>query len=255
MSAGVYADLSLAKSAVADAAELLRRRFRDDAGVEKAPGRDIKTRADVAAEECIRNHLAKSCIAVLAEESATNDEPMAAGIRWIVDPLDGTMNFVRGLPLCAISVGLWDGTAPLLGVIRDLYTGRTYSGAVGVGAWCNEAPIRVSDTAGEAQSVLATGFPTNRDYSLDGLSRFITQIQGFKKIRMLGSAALSLAYVAAGHLDAYVEENIMMWDVAAGLAIVKAAGGDIAVRSSTVPHAWMAAATNGRFPAVNLITA
>jgi myo-inositol-1(or 4)-monophosphatase len=246
-------ELSAARAAAAAAADLLRRHYRLDAGVETEAGRDIKTRADTAAEDCIRSHLADTGIEMLAEESAPREAGGDAGIRWIVDPLDGTMNFVRGLPLCAVSIGLWEGNEPLLGVVHDIPADRVFSGIVGDGAWCDDAPIRVSTTPDVGRSVIATGFPTHRDHGRDSLLRFIDRIRAFKKVRMLGSAALSLAHVAAGHIDAYVEEKIMLWDVAAGLAIVKAAGGDIVVRHSGLPHACNTAATNGLIPPAGLL--
>lgn len=246
-------ELHAATGAAAAAVELLRRCYRDDAGIAQDGGRDIKTRADVAAEECIRSRLAQTGIGVLAEESAPPEEEAADGVRWIIDPLDGTMNFVRGLPLCAVSIGLWDGNQPLLGVVHDIHSGRVFSGVVGVGARCDGTPLAVSTTPDACRAVLATGFPTHLDHGQENLARFIARVQSFKKVRMLGSAALSLAHVAAGHVDAYVEENIMIWDVAAGLAIVKAAGGDIAVRDTDVTHAWTAAASNGRIPVTGLV--
>jgi myo-inositol-1(or 4)-monophosphatase len=236
-----------AKTAAAEAAHILERSFRIDAGIQSENGRDVKTTADLAAERCIRAHLGATRIPILAEESAGAAPAFGGpGLRWIVDPLDGTFNFCRGFPLCAISIALWDGTRPLIGVVHDLASGDVHTGVVGLGAFRNDTPVKVSETTETANAVLACGFPTNRDYSTAGLSRFILGVQAFKKIRMIGSAALSLAFVAGGAFDAYAEEEIMIWDVAAGLALVKAAGGAIQYSPGLTTNAFSVIATNGR---------
>jgi fructose-1,6-bisphosphatase/inositol monophosphatase family enzyme len=237
-------ELQRAVDAVDRAAELLGAYFAD-AGVQSQTGRDIKTQADVAAEACLVEHLSPSDIPILAEESAGNAGSATDGLRWLVDPLDGTMNFTRGFPICAVSVGLWDGPNPLLGVVYDLGQRTLYTGIVGEGAWRDGQSIHVSAIAETSQAILTTGFPVGQDFATASLDEFIGRVQAFKKIRMIGSAALSLARVAEGVFDAYYEDNIMIWDVAAGLALVTAAGGQIQSRPGTKPHALVATATNG----------
>ncbi|NQU09815.1 inositol monophosphatase [bacterium] len=246
MSKKWQAELALAVQAVRAAAKLLQGSFVRDAGIRQRAGRDIKTRADLAAEECILARLAPSGLAVLAEETAPAGPSADDAPRWLVDPLDGTMNFSRGFPVCAVSVALWQGTTPLLGVVYDLGQASLYTGVCGVGAWRNGRPIAVSRTANRSQAILATGFPTGRDYRAAALARFVRQVQSFKKIRMIGSAALSLAYVAVGVFDAYYEEDIMLWDVAAGLALVVGAGGRMRIRPGRLSQSVVALATNGR---------
>jgi myo-inositol-1(or 4)-monophosphatase len=155
------------------------------------------------------------------------------------------MNFSRGFPVHAVSIGLWDGATPVLGVIADIARGSIYRGLVGLGAWRDDRPIRVSSITERAQAVLVTGFPTGRDYGDAALAAFIARVQAFKKIRMIGSAALSLAFVAEGVFEAYTEEGIMLWDIAAGLALVAAAGGRIDVRPGARHLSVVATATNG----------
>lgn len=237
-------ELELAEEAARQAAALLQESFEGDARVRDVTGRDIKTEADLEAEACILRVLARSGRAIVAEETA------AAGGRpdgpyWLVDPLDGTLNFTRGFPMHAVSIALWEDQQPQLGVIFDVSRRQTLRGAVGVGAWCDGRPIRVSRISERNQAVLATGFPTHRDYSEIAVGSFIQRVRAFKKIRMIGSAALSLAWVARGVFDAYVEEEIMLWDVAAGLALVLAAGGSVEVRPGRRPWAVTAVATNG----------
>ena len=238
-------ELQRAASAARHAAALLTSAFAADAGVESRHGHDIKTRADVAAEDCIKEHLAGSGIPVFAEESATGTTSNSAALRWLVDPLDGTMNFTRRFPICGVSIGLWDGDAPVLGAIYDLGQRTIYTGIVGQGAWCDGKPMHTSVVTEQSQAILATGFPTGRDYESAALGKFVGRIQTFKKIRMIGSAALSLARVAEGVFDAYYEEDIMIWDVAAGLALVAAAGGQIEVGPGARPHSVVCKATNG----------
>jgi myo-inositol-1(or 4)-monophosphatase len=240
------AELELATDAARAAAELLLVSFSADAGIRSQSGKDIKTRADVEAEACIVRLLEPSGIRVLGEEM-TKTEAEVPGLRWLVDPLDGTMNFSRGFPMSAVSIGLWEGHTPILGVIYDLPRRTLYGGGVGMGAARDGMAIKVSGTIERRQAILATGFPVARDYANEALSGFMQRVQNFKKIRMIGSAALSVAMVAEGVFDAYFEEDIMIWDVAAGLAIVAAAGGQIEVRPGSKPYAVVASATNGQF--------
>jgi myo-inositol-1(or 4)-monophosphatase len=237
-------ELDLAIGAARAASELLLASFSVDAGVQSREGKDIKTRADVEVEACILRYLAPSGLPVLAEETA-RDVATEEGMRWLVDPLDGTMNFSRGFPMHAVSIALWDRMTPVLGVVYDLPRKVLYFGCIGAGAWRNDMPLRVSSTAECGQAILATGFPTYRDYETDSLAAFVGRIQSFKKIRMIGSAAISLALVAEGVFDAYFEEDIMIWDVAAGLALVAAVGGQIEVRQGRGTHSVNAKATNG----------
>jgi myo-inositol-1(or 4)-monophosphatase len=116
---------------------------------------------------------------------------------------------------------------PKLGVIFDFNSDLLYAGIIGEGAWCNDTLIAVSNESKKSNSIICTGFPVYSSFDDKSISNFISEIQDFKKVRLLGSAALSLAFVASGCIEVYKEKNIAIWDVAAGLAIVKAAGGKI----------------------------
>ena len=193
-------------------------------------GKDIKLEADRESEKRILSVLQTSQIPVLSEECGYT------GIRrenriWIIDPLDGSANFWKGLrELSCVSVALWEGGKPLLGVINRFWQNEIYSGIVDEGAWLNGHSIKTSDVSRIDSAILATGFPVKRNYSENSLKEFITNVQHFKKIRMLGAAALMGAFVAAGKIDVYMEEQIMLWDIAASSAIVKAAGGTAEIR-------------------------
>lgn len=227
------------------AGAILKDYFTTNAGVALEDGRDIKTEADQAADAILLDGLSSAGIPILSEESGSNLDAGISEPCWIIDPLDGTFNFVRGFPACCVSVALWDKLKPVLGVIYDFATDRLYSGTVGGGASCNGKPIQVSTVQTFSQAALVTGFPSSRDFGDQSLHNSIKRIQKFKKIRMIGSAALSLAYVSRGFVDAYHEEDIWLWDVAAGLALVRAAGGDFTI--SEIKPTWQldVYATNG----------
>jgi len=141
--------------------------------------------------------------------------------------LDGSINYYHDIPLCCVSVSLWQDQNPILGVIYDFNRDDLYEGIVHDGARLNGNPIKVRNLRKAEESIICTGFPSAMEYTTSAIENFVRQIIRFRKVRLLGSAALSLAYVAAGKVDAYYEKNIKIWDVAAGLALVQAAGGDV----------------------------
>lgn len=185
-------------------------------------GKDIKLQADLDSEKIICEILSNAfSYPILSEESYKINEEQKRGIHWVIDPLDGSLNFSQDIPLCCISIGLYKNNKPILGVIYDFNRDEMFSGVVGIGAWLNGEKIIVPKKIKEKnQAVLATGFSSYMNYDREELSKFISYIQEFKKVRLLGSAALSLAYVACGRIDAYYEKDIAIWDIAAGLALI-----------------------------------
>ena len=239
--------LSLAKRAARETSDRLNVLRGGTIGIDSDSGRDVKLAADREAERIIIEILSQGFDhPILSEESGWAGRVGKEGVRWIVDPLDGSMNFLRGIPMCAVSIGLWKHDEPLAGVVHDINTHEVFSGIVGRGAWLGEKPMRVSKVSAMSSAVLCTGFPISTDFSPAALIGYVEQVRSFKKIRLLGSAALSLAYVAAGRADAYYERGIKIWDIAAGAAIVKAAGGSV-VHSPVDPktHALTVDASNG----------
>lgn len=236
--------LSVARQAAAVASQLLRSDFLKDAQVTDLHSKDIKTKADLAAQECILAVLSCTGIPVLAEEGDQRSVDPGSTI-WIVDPLDGTLNFTRGFAMAAVSIALWKDSRPVLGVVHDIFSGEVYSAEVGRGAWCDARALCVSRVREVSQAVLATGFPSGRSYDQESLLSFVRSVQEYKKVRMLGSAALMLAQVAAGRFEAYEEEDIYLWDVAAGLALVGGAGGSFEMRPGSGPWKYHVRATNG----------
>ena len=222
--------LELAKKATFQAGSTLIERQKSARQVQQSHNRDVKIKGDFLSETVIIDFLQQhSSFPILTEESGIIGEIDREQYLWIVDPLDGSLNYSQGIPFCCISIGLWKANSPVLGVIYDFYRNELFSGIIGEGAWLNETSIKISETTKKKEAILCTGFPIKTDFSEKAITRFVNQIQAYKKVRLLGSAALSLAYVACGRVDAYIEENIMLWDVSAGCAIVKAAGGEVQI--------------------------
>lgn len=188
-------------------------------------GKDVKLSADKEAEKIIIDYLSKnSDIPILSEECGFVNKK-DTDLLWIIDPLDGSLNYLRDIPSCCVSIGLWKADQPLLGVVYDFNRQEMFGGIVGKGAWLNEKEMKVSNISDFSQAIMVMGFPSWGDYSESGLLSFTKVLQKYKKVRLLGSAALSLAYVACGRVEAYAERGINKWDIGAGAAIVLAAGG------------------------------
>ncbi len=224
-----FEEYEAAKKAAILAGEYLKKRKRIQA--ESQEGKDIKLTSDKQSERIIMNALEPFGYSILSEEYGLKDNHTE--LCWIIDPLDGTMNYLKGMDdLVCVSIALFCGSKPILGVVYRFQRDEIFSGMVGEGAYLNDKSIKPSDIVEVDRAVLATGFPVKRDYGADSLAIFISQIQRFKKVRMLGAAALMCSFVACGRVDAYMEEDIMLWDIAAASAIVKAAGGEIIIE----PH-------------------
>lgn len=146
--------------------------------------------------------------------------------KWIVDPLDGTTNFIHGLPPFSISIALWDGNKLVLGVIYEITLDECFYAWEGSPVYLNGLEVKVSEASTLSQSLIATGFPYS---NFNRMRQFMTTLEYFMKnshgLRRLGSAAVDLAYVACGRFDAFYEYGLNPWDVAAGAFLVKQAGG------------------------------
>jgi len=222
--------LRVAEDAALAAGELLLERLgRLRAGEihSKSAARDLVTEADLASERLLVGRLRAAFPEHLIEaEEEVADPASATGPRWFIDPLDGTVNFVHGLPAFAVSLGLFIDQKPAVGVVHLPRLGETFAAVAGGGARLNGAPIRVSATARLDEAVLATGFPYRRHElehsNLENFGRFFYQVRG---LRRMGSAAMDLSYVAAGRLDGFWELHLAPHDVAAGALLVREAGG------------------------------
>lgn len=188
--------------------------------------REIKLEIDVALDELFKESLEKQTgIPVFAEESKGYFS-LESGQFWIVDPLDGSLNFSRGIPFYSSSIALWRDGEPLLGFVYDYSHRELFSGNVVENQFCiNEKKI-TNKTRPTTFEIKATGIPSGSSWE-ESQPLFAESFKKYKKLRWLGSASLSLAYVAANRFDAYEERGIRVWDVAAGMALVRAAGGHV----------------------------
>ncbi|WP_255478778.1 inositol monophosphatase family protein [Rufibacter sp. XAAS-G3-1] len=162
----------------------------------------------------------------ITEEETKSD--LAEEFNWIIDPLDGTTNFIHGLPVYSVSIALMQNDELVIGVVYDITRDECYHAIKGGGAYCNEKKISVSQAPTLADSLISTGFPY---YSFDLLQKYLQVMGSFMQschgVRRLGSAALDLAYVAAGKSEGYFEFNIHSYDVAGGALLVQEAGGQV----------------------------
>lgn len=186
----------------------------------KEEGRDIKLIIDQDTEKLIRANLIETNIPILGEEygGEITDEKY-----WVIDPIDGTANYFRGLDECCVSIALMEGEEALIGVIYNFNNDQMYSAIKGHGAFLNNTKISVSNIASKSKASITTGFPASE--SVESSMNFLENLKGWKKVRMFGSAALSCAYVASGKCDYYAEKGVYLWDIAAGICLVKEAGG------------------------------
>ena len=223
------ANLNLMIKAARKAGRSLVKDFREVENLQvssKGPG-DFVSKADREAERIIKDELrgARPSYGWLGEETGSEDgeDPTR---RWIVDPLDGTTNFLHGLPHWAVSIALEHKGEVVAGVIFDAAKDELYYAEKGLGAYMNDTRLRVSGRRSMTDSVFATGVPFGAKSTLPAtmqdLARLMPQCAG---VRRWGSAALDLAYVAAGRYEGYWEREINAWDMAAGLILVKEAGG------------------------------
>jgi len=189
---------------------------------------DFVTRVDKASESMIINELKKilPSSTFLAEESASDAK--IEETTWIIDPLDGTTNFIHHLPLFTISIALMHKNELVIGVIYEPNLDECFYAWKDGGAWLNGTQISVSKTKTLHDSLLATGFPYYDYQHLDGFMEFLKYtIRETRGLRRLGSAALDMAWVACGRFDAFYEYGLRPWDVAAGACIVSEAGGRV----------------------------
>lgn len=202
---------------------------------EKGP-RDLLTEADLASQAVVKEHLLRHFPehGFLGEEDERpTSEPGDKGPNqrskldycWVVDPLDGTTNYVHGLPGFAVSIGLLHKGLPVAGVVYDPLLKECFSAAKGEGAFLNERPLKVSCCKRLQDAMLAVSFSPNVPRGSIEVARFIEGLHACQAVRRLGSAALNLCYVAAGRLDGYWATSVKIWDVAAGVLILSEAGG------------------------------
>jgi myo-inositol-1(or 4)-monophosphatase len=224
----LVAEVAAARAAAAEAAAILAARAGADQVREKGRA-DLVTLVDEASERAIKRRLNAEFPddAFVAEEFS--GDPVTSGRRWIVDPLDGTVNFVHRHPFACVSIALVDDEGPAVGVIHAPFLGEVYHAVRGGGAFLNDRSIEVSAVTELRNSLLATGFPFKPGKGdptafMALVSELIVATHG---VRRAGAAALDLAYVGCGRVDGHFEIGLSPWDLAAGILLVTEAGGQV----------------------------
>ena len=233
-----------AVTAARAAGALMKKNFHEPKKVNEMTQHDIKLELDVRCQQLIEKKLAVAFpkIAVLGEEGETGDT--GAEYRWVVDPIDGTVNYAYGIPHSCVSIALQgkaqspksqvkgrgsvtpDGYVTLVGVVYDPFVDELWTAQRGGKAFLNGRIISVSARALLNQAIISVGFSKRTDtlnLMMPVLNRLIHRV---RKVRIMGAAALAMTYVASGRLDAYLESGIRLWDIAAGGLILECAGGD-----------------------------
>ncbi len=219
--------LGVAMTAAGIGGDVLRRYFRnlDPAQVSEKARNDYVSAADRASEEAIAAFLQRETpeFGMLAEEAGASG---GAGARWVVDPLDGTANFIHSFPHFAVSIALVDAGEPVVGAVYDPVRDEMFAAARGTGARCNGRRLAVTDRVGLAGGFVTTGFPFRVHRMIDTyLAVFRDVFLRVAAIRRPGAAALDLAHTAAGIFDGFFEFCLSEWDIAAGALLVREAGG------------------------------
>ena len=225
--------------------------------IDSATQHDIKLALDVQCQKLIEKRLRRTFpkVPVVGEEGISGDP--SASHRWVIDPIDGTVNFTYGIPHGCVSIALQrrpddatkdcyeDGYQTEVGVVYDPFCDEVWTASRGGPARLNGRVIRVSKRKNLTEAVVSIGFAKSRENLEATLPYFLRLVHRVRKIRIMGSAALALTYVASGRFDAYVERGIRLWDIAAGGLIVECAGGEFYSEAINGSYAYRMIATNG----------
>ena len=215
------------------AAEILRSRFGNISHIRKKDAVEIVTEADTEAEDVIISAIRARfpAHAILSEESGLNDG--SDEFCWVIDPLDGTVNFAHQVPIFCISIGLTYQGEIVLGVVLNPLDGQLYTALRGQGAQLNGRTIRVSEATAVSESLLVTGFPYHiKEVFEPIITRYGNCLKASRAIRRLGSAALDICYVACGRFAGFWEQGLKPWDTAAGVLIASEAGAAVTTFSN-----------------------
>lgn len=214
-----------------EAGDILYKGFYSIKDITHKDTKDLVTQYDVAVEEFLKQSLAKKFpnFEIIAEESQADSKKI--GNTFIIDPIDGTTNFVHQVPFCAISIGIYKEGKPFGGVVYNPILNECYEAEKGKGAFMNKQKLSVSIQDNFKRSLIATGFPYSNDKSTEDLEWVMKSIKSVlpmcQDLRRLGSASLDLCMVARGVFEGYYEMNLKPWDVGAGIIILEEAGGKI----------------------------
>ena len=236
---------------------LMRRHMHGPKRAHSVTQHDIKLDLDVRAQELIEKTLGRTVAgaALLGEEGVAGDPD--AEVRWVVDPIDGTVNFAYGIPHACVSIALQrlspapgkstypDGYDTVLGVVYDPFCEELWTAREGQAARLNGRPIHVSSHRTLDECIVSIGFAKSRENLEATLPYFLKLVHQVRKVRMMGAAALALTYVASGRFDAYIERGIRLWDIAAGGFILERAGGSFWREAVPGDYAYRMLASNG----------
>ena len=238
--------LTTAIKAARAAGKVMRDNWHLPKRVNSAEAHDIKLELDVRCQALIEKILAASfpAIPVLGEEGITGD--VTADYRWVVDPIDDTVNYFFGMPHAAVSIALQHREQSVVGVIYDPFTDEIWTTTKGTPTRLNGKVVRVSNRTKIEDCIIALGFSKSQDNLEKSLPHLIRISRRAKKIRIMGSAALELVYVASGRLDAYIERRINLWDVAAGSLLLENAGGEFFTVPAPGKFRYAMCADNGK---------
>ncbi len=226
MSEDYSKEIGIAIKAATESGKYLSKNKKELNKLSSSDKRDTKLQADISSENLIKEIIKDdSDFQMLAEESGKSSHDLGK-IFWVIDPLDGTANYNRDIPICCVSIGMVKDLKPVFGVIFDFNNNDLYVGdCINKIATLNSETIHVSDVCNKDQGIAITGLPFNTDYSDASLQKLVSDMQLWKKTRMIGSAAMASCYIASGKAEMYKEKGIYLWDIIAGAAIVESAGG------------------------------
>jgi myo-inositol-1(or 4)-monophosphatase len=239
--------LQTAVEAANEAGELLRANFGRPLEVTAFEAHDIKLDLDIRSQELITRRI----LGRFPEHAIYGEEGIAGNqqsdYQWIVDPIDGTVNYFYSIPHFCVSIALRQRDKIIAGVICDPLRNELWRVAENEPATLNGAPCAVSQRTRLADAILSVGFAKSRKTIDAGLPMFEKMVYRARKCRMMGSAALDMAYVASGRLDAYVEQVVSLWDVAAGKLLIESAGGRVELTERTdIANKFSIIASSGR---------
>jgi myo-inositol-1(or 4)-monophosphatase len=248
---------SAAITAARSAGALMRRNFHSNKRAHAVTQHDIKLDLDVRAQELIERALLKPFpeAALLGEEGISGDP--SAHYRWVVDPIDGTVNYAYQIPHASVSIALQqravrksasvyeDGYETVMAVVYDPFFNELWTAIKGQPARLDGKIVRVSKHTDLAESIISIGFAKTRESLEATLPYFHHLVHRVRKLRMMGSAALGLAYVASGRFDAYIEGGLRLWDIAGGGLILECAGGDFRREPLEAEYSYRLIASNG----------
>ena len=249
--------LQAAERAARRAGHLLKANFHLPKEIDEAQHHDVKLALDRKSQDLITEDLLNAFpdYCLYGEEGMAGNQD--ASMQWIVDPIDGTVNYLYSIPHFCISIALRDKESNeiIMGLIYDPMLDELWTVEKGGAPALNGETIACSPRRTLEEAILFVGCGKDKEALATGLERFERASTRARKMRMMGSAALGMAYIASGRLDGYIESRISLWDVAAGILLVESGGGKVELTPHpTLPDVWSVVATNGKIPVEDILS-